>query len=613
MDQDSANMVAASKVPMLKVGEYELWRMRMEQYIQMVDYSLWDVIENGNAPPITQFIEGVKTIIALATTEEKAQRRFELKARSTLLMGIPNEHQLKFKFIKDAKSLLQAIKKRFRGNVATKKTQKNLLKQQYENFTASSSEVLDQIFNRLQKLISQLEIHGESISQEDVNQKFLRKEMDLRWQMAMLTMRARRLLKNIGRKFSMNGNETIRFNNSKVEYYNCHKRRHFARECIAPRIQYTKHKESTRRTVKRLGGYDLSDQAEDGPTNFALMAYSSTSSNSEVSTDSNYSSSCLENTRMLKEQNEQLLKDLRTSKINFITYKTGLESVEVRLLVYKKNKSVYEEDIKLLKYSEDEAELKPKIEKKTVKPSFPKIEFVKSKGHVKSPRKTTVKQIMKKLMEDMLPLEVTPKEGKSQAELIDETYVLPKVPRKNNMYSVDLKNIVPKEGLTFLFAKATSDESKLWRKRLGHLNFKTMNKLVKGNLVRDLPSNFFENIQDCIACKKGKQHRPSCKSKTKNSISQPLHLLYMDLFGPTFVKSLMKKMYCLVVTDDYSSGPNWLFDIDALTKSKNYKPVVAGNQSNGNAGTKACDDTSKATMETVPGKDYILLPLWTAA
>ncbi|GKC29945.1 hypothetical protein Tco_1037239 [Tanacetum coccineum] len=89
-------------------------------------------------------------------------------------MGIPNEHQLKFNSIKDAKSLLQAVEKRFGGNAATKKTQKNLLKQQYENFTASSSEVLDQTFNRIQKLISQLEIHGESISQEDINQKFLR-------------------------------------------------------------------------------------------------------------------------------------------------------------------------------------------------------------------------------------------------------------------------------------------------------------------------------------------------------------------------------------------------------------------------------------------------------
>ncbi|GJU83639.1 hypothetical protein Tco_1286004 [Tanacetum coccineum] len=140
------------------------------------------------------------------------------------------------------------------------------------------------------------------------------------------------------------------------------KRRHFARECRAPRNQENRNRENTRRVMPvetttsnaliscdGLGDYDWSDQAEEGPTNFALMAYSSTSSNSEVSTDSNCSSSCLENVKILKEQNEQLLKDLRTSKINAITYKTGLESVEARLLVYKKNESVYEEDIKLLK------------------------------------------------------------------------------------------------------------------------------------------------------------------------------------------------------------------------------------------------------------------------
>ncbi|GKB81102.1 ribonuclease H-like domain-containing protein [Tanacetum coccineum] len=339
---------------------------------------------------------GVETIIALATAEEKAQRRFEWKERRTLLMGIPNEHQLKFNSIKDAKSLLEAIKKRFGGNAATKNTQRNLLKQQYENFTASSSEVLDQTFDRLQKLISQLEIHGESISREDVNQKFLKidnlsdavicgffasqpnspqldnedlqqinpgglEEMDLRWQMAMLTMRARRFLKNTGRKLTVNGNETIGFDKSKVECYNCHKRGHFARECRAPRNQENKNMENTRRVVPVETttsnalmsydgfGYDWSYQAKEGPTNFALMAYSSTSSNSEVSTDSNCSSSCLENVKILKEQNEQLLKDLRTSKLNAITYKTGLESIEARLLVYKKNESVYEEDIKVLK------------------------------------------------------------------------------------------------------------------------------------------------------------------------------------------------------------------------------------------------------------------------
>ncbi|GJR78841.1 putative ribonuclease H-like domain-containing protein [Tanacetum coccineum] len=115
--------------------------------------------------------------------------------------------------------------------------------------------------------------------------------------------------------------------------------------------------------------------------------------------------------------------------------------------------------------------------------------------------------------------------------------------------------ITGRGGLTCLFAKATSDESKLWHRRLGHINFKTMNKLVKGNHVRDLPSKLFENIQTCVACQKGKQHRASCKSKTVSSISQPLH---MDLFDPTFVKSLMKKMYCLVVTDDYSRF-SWVF------------------------------------------------------
>ncbi|GJQ97382.1 ribonuclease H-like domain-containing protein [Tanacetum coccineum] len=279
MDQDSAHMVAASKVPMLKPGEYELWRMRMEQYIQMIDYSLWEVIENGNAPQIKKVVEGVETTIAPATAEEKAQRRLELKARSTLLMGIPNEHQLKFNSIKDAKSLLQAVKK--------------------------SSEVLDQTFDRLQKLISQLEIHGESISQEDVKQNTsstngavntahgvtttstqatvvnsttidnLSDAMDLRWQMPMLTIRARSVLKNMRRKLTVNGNETIVFDKSKVECYNCHKRGHFVRECRAPRNQKNRNRENTRRVVPVEtttsnalvscdgSGYDWSDQAEE--------------------------------------------------------------------------------------------------------------------------------------------------------------------------------------------------------------------------------------------------------------------------------------------------------------------------------------------------------------
>nr|GFA88524.1 putative ribonuclease H-like domain-containing protein [Tanacetum cinerariifolium] len=143
-------------------------------------------------------------------------------------------------------------------------------------------------------------------------------------------------------------------------------------------------------------------------------------------------------------------------------------------------------------------------------------------------------------------------------KLPDQSQVLLRVPRKNNMYNVNLKDIVPSGDLTCLFAKTTIDESNLWHRRLRHINFKTINKLVKGNLVRGLPTKVFENHNTCVACKKGKQHKASCKTKPASSIYQPLFRLHMDLFGPTFVKSINKKSYCLVITDDYSRF-TWVF------------------------------------------------------
>ncbi|GJX59971.1 putative ribonuclease H-like domain-containing protein [Tanacetum coccineum] len=121
----------------------------------------------------------------------------------------------------------------------------------------------------------------------------------------------------------------------------------------------------------------------------------------------------------------------------------------------------------------------------------------------------------------------------SDFKLLDESQVLLRVLRKDNIYSVDLKSVVPTKGLTCLFAKAIIDESNLWHRRLGHINFKNINKLVKGNLVRGLPSKIFENNHSCIAYQKGKQHNASCKTKLVNSISKPVHMLHMDLFGPT--------------------------------------------------------------------------------
>ncbi|GJT68212.1 ribonuclease H-like domain-containing protein [Tanacetum coccineum] len=453
--------------------------MRMEQFLQCIDYTLCEIVENGNAPIVTKTVDGKETVIPPTSVEEKAQRR----------------------------TLMQAIENRFGGNIATKKTQKNLLKQHYENFVASNIEVIEQTYERLHKLISQLEMHEiETLSLDDLfnnlkayesevkgtsssttnshNVAFLSssstnsvtravniahdvntastqgaadssttvenlsdvviysffasqpsilqldnkdlqqihpddlEEMDLRWNIAMLTMRARRFLKNTGRKLDMANKERIRFDKSKVECFNCHKRGHFARECRAPKNQDSRNREPTRRTVPVEAttsnalvsqcdgfGYDWSDQAEEGPTNFALMAYSSTSlsssTNSEVSNDSNCCSSCLECVKDLKEQNEQLVKDLRTARISVVSYKTGLESVEARLLVFKKNESVYEEDIKLLKREIylrdlDITELKRKLELATKEKDEVQLTVQKFENSSKSLSKLLDSQIMDK-------------------------------------------------------------------------------------------------------------------------------------------------------------------------------------------------------------------------
>ncbi|GKA81368.1 hypothetical protein Tco_0788060 [Tanacetum coccineum] len=153
---ETTQTVSALKLPMLKTGDYDLWSMRMEQYLTHTDYALWEVIVNGDAPAIASASAGTEGPIPPKTAEQKLARKNELKAKSTLLLAIPDEHLLKFHGIKDAKTLWEAIKARFGGNKESKKMQKTILKQQYENFAASRSEGLDKTYDRFQKLISQL-------------------------------------------------------------------------------------------------------------------------------------------------------------------------------------------------------------------------------------------------------------------------------------------------------------------------------------------------------------------------------------------------------------------------------------------------------------------------
>ncbi|GKF35720.1 hypothetical protein Tco_0112478 [Tanacetum coccineum] len=153
----------------------------------MTDYSLWEVILNGNKV-LKRTVREVKQEYEPTSIEEKQDKRNEIKARGTLLMALPIKDQLKFHSYKDAKLLIEAIEKRYGGNKESKKVQRTLLKQQYKNFLGSSSETMDQTFDKLQKLISQLEIQGEVIAQEDMNLK-LSRSLPFEWKTHALIWR----------------------------------------------------------------------------------------------------------------------------------------------------------------------------------------------------------------------------------------------------------------------------------------------------------------------------------------------------------------------------------------------------------------------------------------
>ncbi|GJS23966.1 putative ribonuclease H-like domain-containing protein [Tanacetum coccineum] len=139
-------------------------------------------------------------------------------------------------------------------------------------------------------------------------------------------------------------------------------------------------------------------------------------------------------------------------------------------------------------------------------------------------------------------------------QLPENSQVVLRVPRRHNLYSFNLTEIQPERDITYLLAKASSDESTKWHRRMAHVNFKNINKLAKHGLVNGLPSKLFTNDHNCVACNKGKQHKASYKAITAvSTISEPLQLLHMDLFGPTSIRSIDHKYYSLVVTDDLSS------------------------------------------------------------
>nr|GEZ68725.1 ribonuclease H-like domain-containing protein [Tanacetum cinerariifolium] len=218
------DVVATAKLPILNPNEFDLWKMRIEQYFSMTDYFLWEVILNGDSPSPTRIVDGVVQIIAPTTAEQRIAKKNELKARGTLLMALLDKHQLKFNIHKDAKTLMEAIEKRSmklksRVHLLLAKTHKTLHLYILITLTALMSQsVLFLVFLLPVAIFSTLpnvnglsdaviysffasqsnspQLDNEDLKQIDPDDL---KEMDLKWQMAMLTMRARRFLKRTRR------------------------------------------------------------------------------------------------------------------------------------------------------------------------------------------------------------------------------------------------------------------------------------------------------------------------------------------------------------------------------------------------------------------------------
>nr|GEU32916.1 hypothetical protein [Tanacetum cinerariifolium] len=513
------------------------------------------------------------------TAEDMQKRKNDVKARTTLLLDLPDEYQLRFCKYDSAKELWEAILKTFGGNEATKKIKKNQLKQQYGNFKAEGSETLEQTFNRddldtmsLDDVYNHLKVYEpEEISQiDDVDIE----EMDIKWNMALLSMRAARFWKKTGKKITIQGSDVAGFDKSKVECFNCHKMGHFARECRSPRSQDRGKRESYKNDPKveepasnamtTIGGigWDWIYMAEDDETsnNHALVA----------DAEETFRESKLDKDMMGVGFNEYC----DVPPPHALVYSPPKKDLSWMGLPEFVDDTVTDYTRPTPNIDVSESVSKEQEERwKSNNPSFfeqggssgnvvskPMIKFVKESGcpnatkvnNTENARKPTVKYAEMHMTGNISYLsEYEPFNGgyasfgderrkitskgsiKTDFKLVDDKLVLLKTPRQQNMYTIDLKNVVPHKNLTCLIAKASVDESMLWHRRLGHLNFKTMNKLVRSNLVKGLPSKSFENEHFCVACLKGKQHKASYKSKLVNSVSKPLHTLHIDLFGPT--------------------------------------------------------------------------------
>ncbi|GJS28232.1 ribonuclease H-like domain-containing protein [Tanacetum coccineum] len=425
--QQAPHTLSTIKLPILKKGEYDIWAMKMEHYLGHTDYPIWEVIQKGNGPvQVSTDTNGQIRVLPPKTAEEILARERERKARTTLLMSIPEDHLAKFQKMTDAKDMWEAIKSRFGGNDESKKMQKYILKQQFECFLVSNSEGLHKGYDRFQSLLSQLEIHGAGVSTEDAIQKFLR-SLPASWSQVSLIMRTKPgvdtlsfddLYNNLrvfkfdvkGSTASSSNAQNVAFvssestsstNNVSTAYgvstssgYNSQRENSplytdelmysfFANQSSGPQLDHEDLEQldefdleemdlkwqvamiSMRLKKRRLGkqeepkalvtldgdGVDWTSHAEDEQENFALMAYNNSGSDTKVTS---CSKECVESYAKLKKLYDEQREQLGDASKEIKAYTLALAKVEAQLICHQKTQLASEEKIRFIKIDLDD-------------------------------------------------------------------------------------------------------------------------------------------------------------------------------------------------------------------------------------------------------------------
>nr|GFA40412.1 ribonuclease H-like domain-containing protein [Tanacetum cinerariifolium] len=347
--------VSFIKLPILTKRECDIWALKMEHYLCHTDYPIWQVIQNRNGPvSVTTNTHEMIKVLPPKTTEEVMARGRERKARTTFLMALPEDHLAKFYKMVDAKEMWEAIKSRFGGNDESKKMKNfddlcnnlRVFKRDVKGTTTSSSNTQNVAFMSTDNTSNTNDVStAYSVSSLSISKSQKEGSASYTNEVAMISIRIKKFHKRTGRKLQFDTKDPVGFDKTKVECFNCHKIRHFARDCRAKENQDSrkrddgyngnKARDNSRRPAyqddsKALVTIDREDidwsrHVKEDTQNYDMMAYSSSNSGSDNDVQS-CSKTCEESYARLKQLYDEQRDKLGDASVEIIAYTLALKS-----------------------------------------------------------------------------------------------------------------------------------------------------------------------------------------------------------------------------------------------------------------------------------------------